>query len=212
MGSIDRHPIRSCFKRYAREIDQWIKKMKCSGTTGLRLDSFKDVKVGVLADDVVYKSPSIEPYPNLSKEPPDSYVFKGGKDRQGKFKGKGLIEFENGDVITGYFDDGLRHGECRVETFRNSLRVIIGNYSRDRLNGKAKVIYNDDTWLEGYFKDGVMHGFVRRFDGKGRLCFVGNYRNGIPHGVCWKIIRGGGCVVGRVDDQVRDTTIGFAVS
>ena len=45
-----------------------------------------------------------------------------------------------------------------------------------QLCGKAKVIYDDDTWLEGYFKEGVLHGFVRRFDGKGRLTFVGIYR------------------------------------
>ena len=102
--------------------------------------------------------------------------FKGGKDRNGKFKGRGQIEFENGDLITGMFDNSIRHGECRVETFRHGLRVIIGTYIKDKLCGKAKVVYDDDTWLEGYFKEGVLHGFVRRFDGKGRLTFVGIYR------------------------------------
>ncbi len=51
----------------------------------------------------------------------------------------------------------------------------------------VQVVYNDDTWLEGYFKDGVLHGFCRHFDGKGRLTFVGNYKNGRPTGVCWKV-------------------------
>ena len=27
------------------------------------------------------------------------------------------------------------------------------------------------------------------------------FRNGKPHGVCWKVIRGGGAVVGRVDEK-----------
>ena len=102
--------------------------------------------------------------------------FKGGKDRNGKFKGRGQIEFENGDLITGVFDNNLRHGECRVETFRNGLRVIVGTYDKDKLSGKAKVIYDDDTWLEGYFKEGVLHGFVRKFDKKGRLNFIGIYK------------------------------------
>ncbi len=81
------------------------------------------------------------------------------------------------------------------------LRIIVGTYNLDKLHGKAKVIYNNDKWLEGYFKQGVLHGFCRHFDEKSRLTFVGCYKNGVPHGVCWKIIRGGGAVVGRVDDR-----------
>ncbi len=46
-----------------------------------------------------------------------------------------------------------------------------------------------------------MHGFVRKFDPKGRLTFVANYRNGKAHGVCWKVIRGGGAVIGRCDSR-----------
>jgi antitoxin component YwqK of YwqJK toxin-antitoxin module len=62
------------------------------------------------------------------------------------------------------------------------------------------VVYDDGTWFEGYMKEGVLHGFIRKFDEKGRLTFVGSMKNGKEHGVCWKIIRGGGVVVGRVDE------------
>ncbi len=55
-------------EKYARELDQWIKKMKCTGQTGQKLENFKDIKVGVLKDEVLYKSPSLEPFPDLSKE------------------------------------------------------------------------------------------------------------------------------------------------
>ena len=55
--------------------------------------------------------------------------------------------------------------------------------------------------LEGYFKNSILHGFARHFDAKGRLTFVAHYKNGIKHGVCWKVIRGGGVVVGRVNAQ-----------
>ena len=51
-----------------------------------------------------------------------------------------------------HFQEGLRHGEFRVETFNDGLRVIVGSYERDMLNGKAKITYNDDTSMEGYFK------------------------------------------------------------
>ena len=55
------------------------------------------------------------------------------------------------------------------------------------------------TWLEGFFKDGLIHGFYRYFDSENYLTFVGVHRNGTPIGTCWKFIRGGGCVVGKVD-------------
>ena len=76
------------------------------------------------------------------------------------------------------FDNNIRQGECRVETLRNGLSIILGTYVKDKLSGKAKVIYADHTWLEGYFKEGVLHGFVRQFDAKDRLTFIGNYRDG----------------------------------
>ena len=53
--------------------------------------------------------------------------------------------------------------------------------------------------LEGYFKAGILHGFARHFEKRGQLTFLGNHKNGKPDGTCWKIIRGGGCIVGRVD-------------
>ena len=51
----------------------------------------------------------------------------------------------------------------------------------------------------GQFTKGVLHGFARHFDEKGRLVFLGRHRNGVATDVCWRVIRGGGCVVGRVD-------------
>ena len=48
---------------------------------------------------------------------------------------------------------------------------------------------------------GVLHGFGRYFDSKGRLKQICNHRNGYKYGTCWKIIRGGGSVVGRVDRE-----------
>ena len=69
------------------------------------------------------------------------------------------------------------------------------------MNGKALIRFMDDTWLDGFAKDGVLHGFCRKFDVKNRLTWVGMYRNGIPFGTCWRIIRGGGCVVGKVDED-----------
>merc|ERR1711953_186597 len=183
---------------YAKELNQWLKKMRCTGVTGVRLESFVDIKIGVSEEPLDPSSPSLEPYPHLWKE---KFTYKGYKDECGRLKGKAFIELENGDTISGSFHEGLRHGECRIETGKNGINFLVGNYVRDQLEGRAKFGLSSGQALEGYFKNSILHGFARHFDAKGRLTFIAHYKNGIKHGVCWKIIRGGGVVVGRVNAQ-----------
>ena len=94
-----------------------------------------------------------------------------------------------------------RNGVCQVTFVNGKVAEIIGNYSNGKLSGEGKVTFPDKSFLIGYFKLGVLHGFVRHFDSKGRLRFLGSHRHGHSVGVCWQIIQGGGCVVGRVDNQ-----------
>ena len=189
--------------RSARELDQWIKKMKCNNSTGMKLEQFKDIKVGVYQSDVIYGSPSYEPYPDMMKE---KFSFKGGRDRERRFHGRGTIEMDDdGSYITGMWEHGVRHGVFKIETNRNGVCFIDSEYSDNKMNGKTTIKFLDDTWLEGFTKDGVLHGFCRHFDGKNRLTYMGMYRNGKPFGTWWKIIRGGGNVVGRVDEDGKLT-------
>ena len=119
----------------AGELEQWLKKMRC--VTSMRLEHFADIKVGpsdapINWDDVTV----LEPYPTLKGL---KFEYKGGKDQNGKFKGKAFLEFENGDIVHGMFQDGMRQGECRTETNINGLRVLVGQYQDDKLSGKSKV-------------------------------------------------------------------------
>ena len=84
--------------QYAKDLEQWLKKMKCTGVTGVRLESFSDINVGILAEDVDPSSPSLEPYPNLWKE---KHSYKGYKDELGRPKGRAVVEMENGDTVSG---------------------------------------------------------------------------------------------------------------
>jgi len=185
--------------KWAREMDQWVKKMKCNVSTGMKLEQFKDIKVGIYQSDVVWGAPTFEPYPDLKCE--TDYSYSGGRDKARLFHGKGAIEFDDGSYMSGYWEHGLRQGDFKIETTRKGVCYIDGEYQDNKMNGKSVIRLMDDTWLEGFFKDGVLHGFCRRFDDKNRLTFIGMYRNGRPFGTCWRVIRGGGCVVGRVDEE-----------
>ena len=186
-------------ERAARELEQWLTKMKSNSHTGVKLDQFKDIKVGAYQSEVVYGSPSYEPYPDLAKE---DIVYKGGRDRQRKYHGKGTVEFEqDGSFMSGVWEHGVKQGLFKIETNRKGVCYIEADYKNNKMNGKVLIRFMDDTWLDGFAKDGVLHGFCRKFDVKNRLTWVGMYRNGVPFGSCWKIIRGGGCVVGKVDED-----------
>ncbi|XP_023349011.1 uncharacterized protein LOC111717797 [Eurytemora carolleeae] len=63
--------------RIARELDQWVRKMKTVGTLNTGLEAFKDIKVGVYQSDVLHGSPSYEPYPSLKDK---TFTYTGGKD------------------------------------------------------------------------------------------------------------------------------------
>ena len=76
---------------------------------------------------------------------------------------------------------------------------IFGEYKNGKLSGRARVKYKDGKFLIGFFKNGRLHGFVREFDKSGRLTFLGTSCNGVNIGTCWKIIKGGGYMVGKVD-------------
>ena len=47
---------------------------------------------------------------------------------------------------------------------------------------------NDSGFTEGYTKHGIFHGFVRKFDEKGRLTFIGTYKNGHVRGIYTNLV------------------------
>merc|ERR1712223_608579 len=196
-----KEPIKKIEKtvdQYAKDLEQWLKKMKCTGVSGVRLESFSDINVGILAEDVDPSSPSLEPYPNLWKE---KHTYKGYKDELGRHKGRAVVEMENGDTVSGLFHEGLRHGECRTETSRLNLSHMVGNYVKDQLEGIARVTFANGDMIEGFFHRGVLHGFVRKYDSKNRLTDFGFYENGKPCFIWWKLIEHGGTIIGHVNEE-----------
>ncbi len=45
--------------------------------------------------------------------------------------------------MAGFFDDGRRRGEFRVETFRHRMRVLIGNYERDQVEFRRSAMLTE---------------------------------------------------------------------
>ena len=132
------------------QLEQWIKKLKCSGSTGTELENFPDIRIGVDPGPVTGDCPE--------------------------------VRFQE-DASTRHLGD---------------VKEVIGEFEEGKLSGRAKIKFKDRRFFIGYFKHGVLHGFARYFDKKGRLTLAGHCRDGIMVGTGWRIIRGGGCVVGKV--------------
>lgn len=186
-------------EKMSLELDQWLRRMRCNGFNekGMKLEQFGDIQVGVLDEEIILSSPCYEPYPDMKIE---KFVYEGEKDGGEMFHGSGSIVFDDdGSTMVGTWEHGVRDGPFKIVTNRNNIQYIEGDYRNDKMNGKLMIMFNDKTWIQGFFKDGTLHGFCRHFDAKNILTFVGMHKNGKPMGTCWRIVGGGGCVVGKVD-------------
>lgn len=83
-------------------------------------------------------------------------------------------------------------------------KIPILTNNLQQLDGKFKYGEFSGEWSEGFCKKGLIHGFVRKYDSKDRMVFFGFYQNGIPSGVCFKIIPNGGIICGVVDEKSGD--------
>jgi len=185
-----------------REIlNLWLKRMKSKKFTSKEClpEKFENF---CLEEKLDSEAPILEPFPDLKSE---SFVIDGVKDENGLLDGNCSLFFQDGSIMKGTWFQGVRSGNFHISTNRNGLKTIEGNYSKDELNGIVTVKYSNDTWIEGIFSKGSLHGFCRHFSDKDRLSFLGYYFNGKPSGTCWKIIDGGGCVVGKVDTEGKLT-------
>lgn len=78
--------------------------------------------------------------------------------------GKGVFEYENGDVYYGGFAALMRHGNgiCAYnvsnETNLSGFRKYDGEWSLDLFDGKGELELVDGTTFKGFFKEGKLHG------------------------------------------------------
>lgn len=160
----------------------------------------ESLHLGVLQSDVTKYAVPFDPMEVLDD---DFYSYVGGKDSSGECHGTGVLEYDDGSYVSGTWSHGVRQGLFKVDTNKPGCEVVYleGHYQDDRLEGLVKVQRMDGCWEEGWYKTGVLHGFCRTFSKTKELTFVAMHRNGRAFGTGWRMIPGGGCVVGRVNEE-----------
>ena len=185
-------------EQVAKDLEQWVKKMKCSGVGGLDIETFEDVTVGIDSSPLdennckycPIKDEYMENRNSATKEVVNGDNFKGAMQRIINSSCENVSKICE-EYVEDRWKEGWRHDREIVE--------IRGEYVAGFLQGRARLVFQHGNSIDGYFVRGVLHGFARYFDPRGRLVFIGQHRNGLCEGTCWRIIPGGGCVVGRVD-------------
>ena len=89
-------------QQVAKDLDQWVKKMKCSGTSGVGIESFADIRVGIDHSPLNEDSNKYDP---ITEE--DIKIIRSKTMNDENI----TIELSRGMTITGSFKNGLRQGK-----------------------------------------------------------------------------------------------------
>ena len=118
-----------------REVDQWVRKMKCSGATGLDISHFPELKVALHPHDHLLQV-GVDPSPVLPGSPSPEPLPEGAlRGLVGEERWEGEVEVEETKVC-GTFCRGGREGRCRVTPAPGGhLAWLCGEYRGDRWAG-----------------------------------------------------------------------------
>ena len=83
-----------------------------------------------------------------------------------------------------------------------SIATVEGTFNNDVLEGGGGVVtFRNGDQLRCSFEDSCIHGFAVLYAGNGDVKQIGKYFRGVPCGLQWNFMEGGGFVVGKVRKQ-----------
>ena len=108
-------------KNVPKTLEQWIKKLKCSGSSGIGLETFPDIRVGVDPSPVTEEAVI---FPDIVT----SEQVRGCLGAVTTTRGEDRVTLELSDevsLVTG-LRRGLRHGVCEVYSCQGDIQTIRG--------------------------------------------------------------------------------------
>ena len=95
------------------QLEQWVKKLKCSGSTGTELENFPDIRIGVDPAPVSGTSPEVRFQEDSSTRHLGDVIEVIGEFEEGKLSGRAKIKLRDRKFFIGYFKHGVLHGFAR---------------------------------------------------------------------------------------------------
>lgn len=85
-----------------------------------------------------------------------------------------------------------------IFSIKGPVLSVEGVYNNDVLEGSGVVVYRNGEKLRCAFEENCVHGHSVLFAGNGSVKKVGKFWRGVPIGLEWNYLEGGGFVVGKV--------------
>ena len=112
-------------RNVSRTLEQWIKKLKCSGSSGIGLETFSDIRVGVDPTPVTEEALRFpDPVTNddvlqclgaVTSTPGDSMV---------------TLDISDQLSLVTSLRSGLRHGRCELYSCHGDIETIKGTHQK----------------------------------------------------------------------------------
>jgi len=143
--------------------------------------------------------------------------YRGERDpASGRASGEGCtVTYANGDVYSGSMVDGKRHGKGTVKLGQQSrsqlggisssscggsdVFSVEGSFRDNQLDGSGSISYDNGDVLFCRFCQGYVQGPAKLFSKHNELKSVCWYNKGLPCGLVWHFLVGGGFLIGRAD-------------
>ena len=123
----------------------------------------------------------------VTYHPGGSGKFYDGEWKDGKFHGKGLAKFTNGESYEGQFEYGLRHGYgCNISSDGSKYE---GNYVRDKREGQGTLQFASGDVYTGQWKNGKHSGQGKYTCNNGDY-YDGEWLDGKRHGRGYQVLVG----------------------
>jgi hypothetical protein len=204
-----------CSRELAVTVALWLHSIQVHGFSSSVLRQYVRDEPDEGDDDTWWEEGIVrvfQPYYDIARE--DLEDVEGRTTRDGDPTGRCCVKLTNGDDIVGQFKKNrlLTGVGCVTGSNmeRHGLKSVKGFHRDGILQGQGRAVLvpkgmweniNCEVILEGVFNDGYLEGPVRGSDCYGNLVFVGAYRKGLPHGVCWLAKEGQGWIHGPVNDR-----------
>ncbi|KAK3265757.1 hypothetical protein CYMTET_25613 [Cymbomonas tetramitiformis] len=124
--------------------------------------------------------------------------YKGGRNRKGRYQGRGTCTYKNGTVFRGRFVDGKRDGRGTL-TYPDGS-VLSGNYRGDALHGSATYTYDSGERMVSTYLYGELEGPFEEQDYNGFISCRGAFKGGQRCGNITFHWEDGGKLEGKVNE------------
>lgn len=131
-------------------------------------------------------------------------IYRGSVNEQREPHGFGIMEYSNGFTYDGEWKNGKREGNLGILKYPPGETLEYkGSFKDDKFGGEGVITMKNGDRFEGSFVAGRMEGRGKHVLNNGDIEYIGEYKDGKPHGMGVKTYEDGSVYSGSFKDGKR---------